>query len=109
MQNIAEFQIIGRVGGIDAGEKVTQLRVAANYNRKDGDEWVEDTYWNRVTCFGQIAERVKKAKAGDLVRVIGRVRQSTYEVEGERKFGVDLIADGFAVLAPKANREEGGG
>lgn len=109
MQNIAEFQIIGRIGGIDTGEKVTQLRVAANYNRKEDDEWITDTYWNRVTCFGQITERVQKANKGDLVRVVGRVRQSTYEVEGERKFGVDLIADGFAVLAPKTQREGGGG
>lgn len=109
MQNIAEFRIIGRIGGIDAGEKVTHISVAANYNRKDGEEWVTDAYWNRVTCFGKIAERARKAEKGDLVHINGRVRQTSYETDGERKYGVDLIADGFAVLASKTNREEESG
>ena len=38
-QNIAEFRIIGRVGKINRREKVTFVNVAANYNRRDGDEW----------------------------------------------------------------------
>src|SRR3546814_21202515 len=43
MQNIAEFRIIGRVGSVDTTDKVTHVSVAANYNRKDGDEWKTDT------------------------------------------------------------------
>ena len=36
MQNIAEFRIIGRIGKVEIKEKVTDLSVASNYNRKDG-------------------------------------------------------------------------
>lgn len=42
-QNIAEFRIIGRIGKINAREKVKYVSVAANYNRRDGDEWKTDT------------------------------------------------------------------
>ena len=102
MQNIAEFQIIGRIGKIDAAKDVTHISVAANYTRRDGDEWKTDTHWNRVTLFGKVRDRLAKADTGDLVRVTGRVRQSSYEAEGATRYGVDMIADGFAVLA-KAN------
>lgn len=102
MQNIAEFHIIGRIGKIDRAKDVTHLSVAANYNRRDGDEWKTDTHWNRVTLFGKIRDRLAKADTGDLVRVTGRVRQSSYEAEGATRYTVDLLAEGFAILA-KAN------
>ncbi|CAN5227565.1 hypothetical protein BH11PSE5_BH11PSE5_08450 [soil metagenome] len=33
-RNIAEFRIIGQVGGVDEKEKVTFVNVASNYNRQ---------------------------------------------------------------------------
>ena len=102
MQNVAEFHIIGRIGKIDRAKEVTHVAVAANYNRRDGDEWKTDTHWNRVTLFGKLRDRLAKADTGDLVRVTGRVRQSSYEAEGATRYTVDLVADGFATLA-KAN------
>ncbi|MGB5077978.1 MAG: single-stranded DNA-binding protein, partial [Sphingorhabdus sp.] len=52
--------------------------------------------------FGKLRDRLAKAANGDLVRITGRVRQTSYEAEGATRYGVDMIADGFAVLA-KAN------
>ena len=102
MQNIAEFHIIGRIGKIDAAKEVTHISVAANYNRRDGDEWKTDTHWNRITLFGKLRDRLAKADTGDLVRVTGRVRQLRYEAGGQTRYSVDLLADGIAILA-KAN------
>jgi single-strand DNA-binding protein len=102
MQNIAEFHIIGRIGKIDAATDVTHISVAANYNRRDGDDWKTDPHWNRVTLFGKLRDRLDKAEKGDLVRITGRVRQTSYETEGSTRYGVDMIADGFVILA-KAN------
>ena len=99
MQNIAEFHIIGRIGKIDAAKEVTHISVAANYNRRDGDEWKTDTYWNRITLFGKWRDRLAKADTGDLVRITGRVRQSSYQAEGQTRYAVDLLADGVAILA----------
>ena len=69
----AEFHIIGRIGKIDTAKEVTHISIAANYNRKDGDEWKSDPHWNRVTVFGKLRDRLAKADKGDLVRVTGRV------------------------------------
>ncbi|MEQ1515031.1 MAG: hypothetical protein ABL931_00915, partial [Usitatibacteraceae bacterium] len=57
---------------------------------------------NRVTIFGKLRDRLAKADTGDLVRVTGRVRQSSYEAAGATRYTVDLLADGLAILA-KAN------
>ena len=104
MQNIAEFHIIGRIGKIAAAKDVTHISVAANYNRRDGDEWKTDPHWNRVTLFGKVRDRLAKAEKGDLVRITGRVRQTSYEAEGSTRYGVEMIADGFAVLAKASGR-----
>src|SRR3546814_14869138 len=95
MQNIAEFRIIGRVGKIEVKEKVTYLSVASNYNRKDGDDWKTDAHWNSVTLFDKLAKRLTASK-GDLVHIIGRVRQNQYEAGGsrseERRVGTECVS-----------------
>lgn len=78
MQNIVEFHIIGRLGRIDAAKKVTHISVATNYNRREGETWKSDPQWHRIT---------------------GRIGQSKYKVDGHTQYSVDLIADGFAILA----------
>ncbi|NMN07531.1 MULTISPECIES: single-stranded DNA-binding protein [unclassified Novosphingobium] len=108
-QNIAEFRIIGRIGKIDAKDKVTFIDVASNYNRQEDGVWKTDTHWNRVTCFARVAERASKAGKGDLVHITGRVRQNSFEKEGVTIYTVELIADSFAVLAkPNEANEEAG-
>jgi len=104
MQNIAEFHIIGRIGKIDRAKQVTYLSVAANYNRREGDDWKTDTHWNRITLLGKLRDRLTKADTGDLIRVTGRVRQSSYEVEGQTRYAVDLLADGIAILAKASGK-----
>src|SRR3546814_10589600 len=78
-RNVAEFHIIGQIGSIHPYEKVTYVKVAANYNRKVDDEWKEYTRWNSVTCFGREAELAQKAGIGDMVRITGSPEQSSYE------------------------------
>lgn len=99
VQNIVEFHIIGRLGRIDAAKNVTHISVATNYNRREGETWKSDPQWHRITLFAKLRERLDKAAVGDLVRITGRIGQSKYKVEGETRYSVDLIADGFAVLA----------
>ena len=104
-QNIAEFRIIGRIGKITAREKVTYVSVAANYNRREGDEWKTDTHWNSVVCFANVGQQVESAAKGDLVHVTGRVRESSHGEGNDVAYRTELIADTFSVLA-KAGSEE---
>jgi single-stranded DNA-binding protein len=104
MKNIAEFTILGRVGKIDHLQGATRLSIASNYRRKGDDgQYADDTHWNTVVVFSEstrryIGEHVAK---GDLVMARGRVRQSSYEKNGETRYGVDLICFDFARLAQK--------
>jgi single-strand DNA-binding protein len=104
-RNIAEFRIIGQVGGVDPKDKVTYVNVASNYNRQVDGEWQEDTHWNRVTCFGKCAEYAQKAGKGDMVHVTGRIKQTSYEREGATIYGTDLVADTFSVLNRSGGNE----
>ena len=99
MQNIVEFHIIGRLGRIDPAKNVTHISVATNYNRREGETWKSDPQWHRVTLFGGLREQIEKATVGDLVRLTGRIGQSSYQADGRTNYSVDLIADGFAILA----------
>jgi single-strand DNA-binding protein len=78
---------------------VTKISVASNYNRQDNGEWVTDTHWNEVSLFGKMIERCGKAQKGDLVHIAGRLRQNSYDTPEGRRYTVEVIADGFAVLA----------
>ena len=42
-----------------------------------------------------------KAQVGDLIRVEGRMRDSSYEKGGETIYTVDRIVDQFGILASK--------
>lgn len=85
MQNIVEFHIIGRLGRIDAAKNVTHISVATNYNRREGETWKSDPQWHRITLFGGLRERIAKTTIGDLVRITGRIGQSSCKVEGETR------------------------
>ena len=106
MQNIAEFRIIGRIGKITEHDKVTKVSVASNYNRQDDGEWTTDTHWNEVTLFGRLIERAGQAEKGDLVHIAGRVRQNSYDTAEGKRYTVELIADGFAVLTKAGDSED---
>ena len=107
-QNIAEFRIIGRIGKITSREKVKYVSVAANYNRREGDEWKTDTHWNSVVCFSNVASQVDNAAKGDLVHITGRVRAHEASQHGEANdtsYRTELIADTFSVLAKTENED----
>jgi single-strand DNA-binding protein len=72
---------------------------ATNYNRREGETWKSDPQWHRVTLFAKLHDRLTNATIGDLVRITGRIGQSKYKVDGHTQYSVDLIADGFAILA----------
>ena len=101
MQNISEFRIIGRIGKITRNEKVSYLDIAANYRRKAGDRWEDDTHWSTVTLFGKLHERAERLGQGDLVHVTGQVRQNRFEKNGETRYSVDMIAERLGVILRK--------
>ncbi|MEW6439069.1 MAG: single-stranded DNA-binding protein [Pseudomonadota bacterium] len=107
MRNIAEFTLIGRVGTIKQVGKTVRVSICANYPVKDDKgQWKDDAHWNEVTIFTKaiqsyVNDHVSK---GDLVHVRGRLRQNSFERDGQRVYTVDLIALELGRLAQASER-----
>jgi len=104
MRTFAEYQIIGHVGSITPAGSTLKVSIAADYGRKnDRGEWDSKPHWNTVTLFNE--NTVKWARdnlgPGDLVHVRGTIRETSYEKDGETRYGMTLAADQFDRLAAR--------
>jgi single-stranded DNA-binding protein len=102
MRNIAEFALIGRIGSIKQVGSTMRVTIASNYSRKNKTgEWVDDAHWNEITIFDDGTKTYidKYLDKGDLVHARGRIRQASYEKDGEQVYTVNLICTQFACLA----------
>ena len=69
-----------------------------SYSRGD---WVDDPHWNEITIFDDGTKTYidKYLDKGDLVHARGRIRQASYEKDGEQVYTVNLVCTQFACLA----------
>ena len=107
MKNTAEFTIVGRIATIRQFGDVMKVSVASNYPVKKADgSWGEDTHWNQVTIFSERMQETmnEQVDKGDLVEFRGRVRQSSFERQGERVYSTDLIVTKLELKAKAAAR-----
>ena len=105
--NIAEFTILGRVGKIKPFHGKTSVTICANYSFRNRDgERDSAAHWSEVTIFAKATrdDIAKYAKEGDVVIARGRIKQTSFTRNGATVYGVDLLADEFSILAPKADR-----
>src|SRR6202048_858751 len=99
-----------QVGTIKQVGKTVRVSICANYPFKDDrDQWKDDAHWNEVTIFTKsiqsyVNEHVGK---GDLVHVRGRLRQNSFERDGQQIYTVDLIVHEFGRLAQGSDRAAG--
>lgn len=107
MQNVAEFEVRGRVGKTTIREKVAYVTVAVNKNRKDDSgDFHQTTTWIELTMFGANIAWAEKLNKGDLINAKGDIQTSKREQDGQTTYTTDLIVDRRAVLA-KADRNGG--
>jgi single-stranded DNA-binding protein len=108
MKNFAEFQILGRVGKIKEFDGKVNVTVCANYPTKKDGETRDNPHWNEVSIFAEAVRgyATKYAKAGDLVYIRGRIKQNSFERNGEKVYTVDMVAEEFSILASKAEKAD---
>jgi single-strand DNA-binding protein len=111
----AQFEIIGNVGKLEFKQtksgRLAVLSVATSERWKGEDnDWVEKTYWHRVTVFqsSKIARIEERVQRGSRVRLVGQIRPGSYnDPAGHTKYVVELVIGPFGeceVLArPKPN------
>jgi len=112
MINNAQFRIIGRIGNINAKDKVTHISIASDRQVKDGDNWTIKTDWNTVTLLSEaLRKRLANAKVGrqgNQVIFEGTIQTNSYEKNGEKVYATSLIAQDFDVLSfAKDNAKDG--
>lgn len=115
MSGVNKAIIVGRLGRdpelkyTQAGSPVCRLSVATDRKWKDqrSGEMKEETEWHRVTVWNKQAEACERYLAkGREVYVEGRLRTSSYEQDGIKKYSTEIVAETVQFLG---GRGEGGG
>jgi single-strand DNA-binding protein len=92
------------------GLSICKLGIAVNTRRKSGDTWEEKPNYFRVTVFGQQGENCAQyLKKGRPVAIDGRLEWSEYEVEGQKRQSIDIIADSVQYLGGRDDVSNGNG
>jgi single-strand DNA-binding protein len=94
------------------GLSVCKLGIATNTRRKNSStgEWEEKPNFFRVTVFGGQGENCAQyLKKGRPVAIDGRLEWSQWEVDGQKRESIDIIADSVQFLGGRDEAGNGNG
>lgn len=95
---------------ISSGTAVTDIGLAVNDRRKKGDEWIEETSFFEVTLWGRTAELAGEYLGkGSPLFVEGRLKQDTWETDGQKRSKVTVVGDRIQFIGGKGEGGRGGG
>ena len=107
--NLTRDPEVSATGG---GLAVCKLGIAVNGRRKNNStgEWEEKANFFRVTVFGKQGENCAQyLKKGRAVAIDGRLEWSQWEVEGQKRSSVDIIAESVQFLGGRDEAGNGNG
>ena len=77
-----------------ANTVICKMSIANNRFYKSGDGFEKEVSFFDVDCFGDIAKLCgDKVRKGDEIRVTGRLKQSRFEKDGQKRSTVLVIAE----------------
>src|SRR5207244_1105006 len=94
------------------GLSICKLGVACNTRRKNNSTgaWEEKPNYFRVTVFGAQGENCAQyLKKGRPVAIDGRLEWSEYEMDGQKRQSIDIIADSVQFLGGRDDAGNGNG
>ena len=106
---INKVTLIGRVGSdpelraTQSGKSVCSFSLATNesYMDKDGNRQ-DSTEWHKITAWGKLAEICKDyLEKGKLIYIEGKIRTSSYEKDGEKRYSTEIVARSMQMLSKK--------
>lgn len=78
----------------DGASAIVSFGIAVNRRRKKDDEFIEETSFFNVECFGGFAILVKKKmRKADSATIQGRLEQQQFEKDGQNREKVVIVAD----------------
>lgn len=109
MRTLNKVFILGYVGKEPkAFGDTCKVSVSTTHAWTDGKgEKKEETEWTPITVLNPRAAKwiVDNIRKGDTVHLEARVRQSSYEKDGEKVYAVDVIADAIDLVSRKVDRD----
>ena len=89
-----------------AGFAISNISMAVNRRRKNGEQWVEETSFFEVNLYGKTAEGLKPyLLKGKQIAVEGELRQDRWEQDGQPRSKVVIFASNVQLLG---SGKEGG-
>jgi len=90
----------------NSGQAVTNISIANNYSRKQGEQWVDEVNYFDVTIWGRRGEALNQyLKKGTQIAVSGELRQERWEQDGQKRSKVVIKADNIQLLG--GNQQQG--
>jgi single-strand DNA-binding protein len=107
--------LIGNVGQdldirfMPSGDQITNLTLATSRRWKDKNgERQEETTWHNVTMFGSLAKIASEyVKKGSKIYIEGRIKNESWEKDGEKKYRTVIIAETMHMLDGKRDGDSG--
>ena len=106
--------LLGNVGAdpevraLESGAKVARLRLATSekYTDKDGKK-VEQTEWHTIQLWRGLVDVVDKyVRKGSQVYIAGKLKTREYEVNGEKRYTTEIVADELKLLGRAGDANE---
>lgn len=96
----------------NSGKAVVGFTVASSSRRKNQDtgQWEDgDTTWTNVNAWGELAENVANLfSKGQLITLKGRLKQRSYEKDGQNRTVFEVEADEISTPVPRFKAGESG-
>jgi len=111
MAGVNKVILVGHLGmepevrTIESGAKVARLRLATTeaYKDKNGER-KEVTEWHTVVCWRNLADIAEEyLTKGKLIYVEGKLRTSSWEENGTKRYATEVRADNFIMLGAKTD------
>jgi len=111
---INQVTLIGRLGKdpelryTQAGKPVCSFTLATTekWKDKESDEWKESTEWHKITVWSFAEACAEYLKKGSLVYVSGKIKNESYEKDGQKVYMTKIQAQTVKFLDGKKEVKE---
>jgi single-strand DNA-binding protein len=112
MTQLCELTQIGRIGNVKEVGQNLMISVASDASYRRDGEWVNRANWIEHTVFGR-RDKMKDwaldtLQAGDLVFIRSTPSQTTWEKDGEKRYGYTMTVTELKLMTAKADLKQRG-
>lgn len=93
---------------LQSGTAVTEIGMAMNERRKQGEDWIDEPVFVDVTLWGRTAEVANEyLTKGSPCLIEGRLKYETWESDGQKRSKLKVVGEKLQLLGSKGERQGG--